>query len=253
MSNFQSVPSTDTFTISSARASDEVATPIHTDQLHDFSDISSHDDSLSTTLQPFRRTLIQAFDQIKPPSFCTGGRLPFTTPSDLSIVNIGQIKFPLNPTQAAQLIAESSQSPFGRGSETLIDCNVRNCRQINPSRISVSSEWNQSIQRLALTVGNTLGISTPIRASLYKLVLYEHGGFFKPHKDTEKEPGMCASLIVQLPAKHSEGSGALVVRHHSEEHRFDFSRNSGCESFFSSFYADCDMNFSKCDVDIDWY
>jgi hypothetical protein len=68
--------------------------------------------------------------------------------------------------------------------------------------------------------------------SRYKLVLYEDGGFFKPHKDSEKEPGMFASLVVQLPCRHS--SGALVVRrpqrnnnHNNNNRRNKGSRGSG--------------------------
>ena len=61
-----------------------------------------------------------------------------------------------------------------------------------------------------------------VEARLYKMVLYEEGGFFKAHKDTEKEPGMFATLVVQLPAKHDEGN--LVVRHRGKEENFDFSQ-----------------------------
>ena len=59
-----------------------------------------------------------------------------------------------------------------------------------------------------------------VEARLYKMVLYEDGGFFKAHKDTEKEPGMFATLVVQLPAKHDEGK--LVVRHRGKVQCNDF-------------------------------
>lgn len=238
MSNAQSLASSDGFAISS----NDSASSIHTDdELDQISNISSDDGLLSKTLHPFRRTLLRAFKKIKPPEFCTGGLLPFITPPDLNIANIGEISLPLNPSQAAQLRADSHQAPFGRGTQTLVDRSVRNCRQIEPSRIALSPNWNKSIQKLlAIKVANTLGISNHVRASLYKLVLYEDGGFFKAHKDTEKEPGMFASLIVQLPAWQALFSGALIVHHHGEEKRFDFSRHSGSESFYSAFYADCE-------------
>jgi predicted 2-oxoglutarate/Fe(II)-dependent dioxygenase YbiX len=41
--------------------------------------------------------------------------------------------------------------------------------------------------------------------------LYEKGGFFKPHRDTEKEDKMFATLIIQLPTEY-EG-GQLIVNH----------------------------------------
>ena len=56
-----------------------------------------------------------------------------------------------------------------------------------------------------------LGVSSEIDLHLYKLLLYETGGFFKPHRDTEKEDKMFATLIIQLPTEH-EG-GQLLVKH----------------------------------------
>lgn len=34
-----------------------------------------------------------------------------------------------------------------------------------------------------------------MKASLHKLLLYDAGGFFKVHRDTEKEPGMFATMV----------------------------------------------------------
>jgi len=44
---------------------------------------------------------------------------------------------------------------------------------------------------------------------LYKMLVYKKGGHFKIHRDTEKEAGMFATLIVQLPSRYS--GGELVV------------------------------------------
>jgi hypothetical protein len=41
--------------------------------------------------------------------------------------------------------------------------------------------------------------------SLYKLLVYETGGHFAPHRDTEKEAGMVASLVVLLPSEYEGG------------------------------------------------
>eukprot|EP01034_Spumella_vulgaris_P032944 gene32944-40665_t len=70
------------------------------------------------------------------------------------------------------------------------------------------------------------------------MLLYEEGGHFKTHRDTEKEPGMFGSLLIQLPAEH-EG-GCLVVEHSGKTKRFEFSKDSGDKAFYSSFYADCE-------------
>ena len=41
-----------------------------------------------------------------------------------------------------------------------------------------------------------------VSAELYKLLVYEKGGFFLSHRDTEKAPGMFATLVISLPSSH---------------------------------------------------
>ena len=55
-----------------------------------------------------------------------------------------------------------------------------------------------------------LGVNKSIELNLYKLLIYEKGGFFKNHRDSEKENNMFATLIIQLPTFH-EG-GQLIVK-----------------------------------------
>lgn len=55
--------------------------------------------------------------------------------------------------------------------------------------------------------------------SLYKmLLLYEEGGHFKKHRDTEKEANMFGTLVVALPSQHEGGD--LVITHCGKEVRF---------------------------------
>ena len=64
-----------------------------------------------------------------------------------------------------------------------------------------------------------LGVKGPVTAELYKLLVYDKGSFFVSHRDTEKAPGMFATLVVALPSQ-SKG-GELVVRHNDREARLD--------------------------------
>jgi 2OG-Fe(II) oxygenase superfamily len=50
-----------------------------------------------------------------------------------------------------------------------------------------------------------------VTATLYNLLIYDKGSFFVSHRDTEKAPGMIATLVLTLPSQ-PEG-GELVVRH----------------------------------------
>jgi hypothetical protein len=51
---------------------------------------------------------------------------------------------------------------------------------------------------------------------MYKLLVYDQGSFFVSHRDTEKAPGMFATLVVVLPSAST--GGELVVRHSRLRH-----------------------------------
>lgn len=78
-----------------------------------------------------------------------------------------------------------------------------------------------------------------ISAHLYKLLIYEKGDFFLPHKDSEKEKGMFGTLIIGLPSKYT--GGELVVSYEGVEAVADFSEAAGDYKInYAAFYADCD-------------
>jgi len=69
-------------------------------------------------------------------------------------------------------------------------------------------------------IAKGLALDSPFTASLYKLLFYETGSFFKPHRDTEKEDGMFGTLVIQLPSKYS--GGELLVKHADKSQSFEF-------------------------------
>ena len=106
----------------------------------------------------------------------------------------------------------ASKAPFGRGPETLYDDNVRKCWQFEPHSVQVDGpEWNETLNKILLDASYDLGLSNEsvmkmgIKANLYKVLLYEEGGHFTPHTDTEKDEGMFASLVIQLPSSFKGG------------------------------------------------
>lgn len=58
-------------------------------------------------------------------------------------------------------------------------------------------------------LGLSLEARPYIHAELYKLLLYEEGAHFKPHRDSEKAPGMFATLAVCLPSQFEGGDLVL--------------------------------------------
>ena len=177
-------------------------------------------------------------------TFATGGKLPTMPLPGLEVAPVGPIAFPLLPIQAQALHAASEPAPFGRGIDTVVDPKVRNARQIDAARVRTSRPWDAAMSDLVKQVTAALGgIEGCVVPHLYKLVLYEAGGFFKAHQDTEKEPRMFATLVVQLPAGH-EGGG-LVVRHCGATKQFQFAAGSAVEYFFAAFFTDCEHELQE--------
>src|SRR5436309_10994163 len=143
--------------------------------------------------------------------FLVAGRLPVADPG-LEVEGLGRVPVPLKRGIAKSLIATCRPAPYGKGTETLVDTKVRKTFELDPKGFCLSQEWNSTVARAALLAAEELGLPAErVEARLYKLLVYEKGGFFLPHRDSEKQDGMVASLIVVL-ANPFEG-GALLVRH----------------------------------------
>ena len=97
--------------------------------------------------------------------------------------------------------------------------------------------WQGALDRIVALAAEGLGISEPVSAELYKLLIYDEGSFFVGHRDTEKAPGMFATLVLALPSLSS--GGELVVRHKGREVRLDLASDEPSEMAFAAFYADC--------------
>src|SRR5262249_28033657 len=78
-----------------------------------------------------------------------------------------------------------------------------------------------------------------IAAHLYKLLIYETGSFFLPHRDSEKEKGMFGTLVVELPAQHR--GGELVVSFGGKTETVSFANDfDQYQLGYAAFYADCE-------------
>ena len=145
---------------------------------------------------------------------------------------------PLLPVQAAQLIAAAERAPYGRGDQTLVDTEVRRTWQIGAAQVRIAGKhWARMLEALTERAATGLGAGAGVHAELYKLLIYDAGSFFVSHRDTEKAPGMFATLIVALPSVHA--GGELVVRHGGREVRLDLRCEDPSEAAFAAFYADC--------------
>ena len=173
----------------------------------------------------------------RPGDFYARGKVELLPPS-LSVQGVGPIALPLLPGQAEQLAAAAEQAPYGRGPDTIIDTAVRNTLQIGPDRVDVGGRhWPKTLAMILDAAARGLGVSDPIEAEFYKMLIYEPGSFFVSHRDTEKTPGMFATLVIALPSSCS--GGELVVRHKDRSVSLDLRVDDPAEVAFAAFYADC--------------
>ena len=173
----------------------------------------------------------------RPGDFFAAGTAELLAPL-LDVEGVGPVALPLLPAQAEQLAAVAEPAPYGRGAETLIDPAVRRSRQVGPDRVRISGRhWVRTLETIVARAAEGLGVDGPVAAEFYKLLLYEEGGFFLGHRDTEKTPGMFATLVAALPS--SFAGGELVVRHKGREVQLDLRSDDPAEVAFAAFYADC--------------
>ena len=165
---------------------------------------------------------------------------PFMLPG-LHVADFGEISFPIAESEVKRLITYAQKASFGKGMATVMDTSVRSVWEIDAEKLSFRNhQWRKRIDEMIENSKRGFGIEQgKVEASLYKLLIYEEGDFFLPHRDSEKEMGMFATLIIGLPSRHS--GGKLILRHGGQEHTCDFSLDDYMYAFpFVAFYADCE-------------
>jgi len=172
-----------------------------------------------------------------PGDFYSTGALEIFPPR-LEVNQVGRVSLPLLPVQAEQLIEVAKRAPYGKGYETLVDTEVRRTWQIDAGEVNLGGKyWQKNLDEIVSQAKQGLGVDCDVSAELYKLLVYDKGSFFVPHRDTEKADGMFATLIIVLPSVYS--GGELIVRHQQEEVKLDLRRDEPEELAFAAFYADC--------------
>lgn len=184
-------------------------------------------------------------------TFVISGTIDHYLLGSLGVDGAGVLGLPLSAADAAKLRMVSKQAPHGRGLNTVLDTTVRSAWQVDAFKVTFPSDpdFLTRVQRIAdravkVLEGNN---EVQVEANLYKLLFYEAGGHFKMHRDTEKEPGMFATLIVQLPTEGGYEGGALVVNQETWSCKYNagsshigcFQENTSTAFHYAAFFADC--------------
>ncbi|KAK4185046.1 hypothetical protein QBC35DRAFT_504643 [Podospora australis] len=159
--------------------------------------------------------ICEALDSIEAAgTFAAIGKIDNSNIKPFNVRDVGLVSFPLQEPLAHQLIEKARQAPYGKGSETFVDTSVRNTWELDAAQLDLSDDgWIKTIEGGCNWVAQKLGITAPVKAELYRMLIYEKGAMFKAHTDTEKIPGMFGTLVICLPSEHQGGDLVLKHRH----------------------------------------
>jgi len=157
----------------------------------------------------------------------------------IEVDGVGQLSFPITKPHIDLLIHSAERAPFGKGTNTVIDTSVRDCWQIDGSLVHLTGKaWSESFQKIMKEVSEGLGLDDDqLHADIYKLLVYQKGGFFSAHRDTEKVDRMIGTLSLSLPT--AGDGGELVVVHGGKETIYDMNVEEPSEIAYAAFYSDC--------------
>ena len=158
----------------------------------------------------------------------------------LSVTGVGEVSLPVASARAKALAGTARPAPFGLGDRTLHDRSVRDVGEIAASRVRIDARrWRAALEPALERVREELGLPEgTLEARLHKLLVYGKGQFFLPHRDTERDDDMLATLVVVLPSRHR--GGTLTVEHKGEKRRFTAPRANAAPALtLFAFYADC--------------
>jgi hypothetical protein len=147
------------------------------------------------------------------------------------------ISLPLKEDDAQAIQSICQQAPFGHRNKTVVGTSVRNTWELDASKSNLMNKnWSEDFDsRILRNTARGLGLFQP-RADPHKLLLYESGSFFKPHKDSEKKQGMIGTLVVCLPSQHEGGDVCLSFG--SQKRRLSTAENSEFDLIAMSWYSD---------------
>ena len=118
-----------------------------------------------------------------------------------------ELKFPLDahPGQLERVKALVHQSCVGKGTETVLNLDVRKSFELLPDQVELSADLADVLDGVIAEVRDCLGIadSWKIHAAFYKMLVYEPGCFFRRHRDNERLPGTFATLVIELPSVYT--------------------------------------------------
>jgi hypothetical protein len=192
-----------------------------------------------------------AVQGIARPFVCSGSLVP-DAPVALGFDG-GEAVFENRPGAAEDaglkaLLSRCRAAPFGKGSKTLFDRNVRECLELKAGGFSVRG-FDPAESGVLDEIKEQLCPEDPgpLVAELYGLNVYGARGHFAPHKDTPRGEDMLGTLVVCLPSWFY--GGQLVVGHGGARKVFnwaqDMLRAEPSRLYWAAFFGDVDHSIEE--------
>ncbi|KAK0736194.1 hypothetical protein B0T21DRAFT_411386 [Apiosordaria backusii] len=151
----------------------------------------------------------------------------FKVPFDIHVRETeGIVEFPLNKDGVKKIASQARAAPYGEGSKTIVDKNVRHTWELDAEQFELrpKARFDAWWKDLLGKVAEGLGVDAAnMIVHRYKMLLYPSGGMFKAHTDSEKEPGMFGTLVLSLPSYHKGGD--VLLRHAGHKMTYNSSNN----------------------------
>ncbi|MFT3717190.1 2OG-Fe(II) oxygenase [Pseudorhodoferax sp.] len=191
----------------------------------------------SDSLSPILRALQELPRETAPagtPGFSAEGMLALDALA-VEVAGVGPLAQPLAAAAAQALHGASTPARHGLREATRLDRRVRDTGEIAAGALAL--HWRDgALPALLADVAQRLGLPG-LQARVHNLLVYGPGQFFKPHQDTEKHPGMVATLVLVWPSAHI--GGELRVRHGDAQAGFASQHLQAPGLRWFAFYADC--------------
>ncbi|KZV75575.1 hypothetical protein PENSPDRAFT_72660 [Peniophora sp. CONT] len=171
-------------------------------------------------------------------TYATWQKYPSAPNPCMDIDGLGIIGLPLSAAEAERLRVRCNPAAFGKGERTVIDTSVRDTYELDGVHVQFGNPlWDGWLGEAMSNACEQLGVKgKQVRHELYKLLLYETGSHFHMHQDTEKSPGMFATVVIVLPSYHEGGS--VHVKHGRQEKTLDSSGQGIATTSVLAWYTD---------------
>ncbi|KAH9466893.1 hypothetical protein KEM48_001066 [Puccinia striiformis f. sp. tritici PST-130] len=178
-------------------------------------------------LQANLRTALKAIESTGTFAACT--ELRSALPVWLYVKGIGDIEMPISQEQIRQLInqAHQIQSALRSKKQELWEIQADQLDFLDPA-------WQRYVPELSEAIGAKLGVQSPIRLHLEKMLIYGPGAGSEPQTDSpDRTPGMFGTLMIVLPSTCK--GGTIRVKHNEDS--MDLGTSDGSQ-YSACWYSD---------------